>query len=71
MAALAVALGRALRFSVVTPRGMVARVDGRDVPVTDEPPWAAELRKESGMLGEDGKPPPAIARATENEEDEP
>jgi len=51
MAALAAALGRAPRFSVVAPIGMLARIDGRDVPVADEPPWADELRRESGMAG--------------------
>jgi hypothetical protein len=28
---------------------MIARVDGVDVLVADEPPWAAALRSESGM----------------------
>jgi hypothetical protein len=49
MAALALALGRAPRFSVVAPAGMLARVDGKDEPVAVEPPWAAELRLASGM----------------------
>ena len=49
MAALAAALGRAPRFSVVAPSGMIARVDGVDVLVADEPAWAAALRRESGM----------------------
>jgi hypothetical protein len=49
MAALTAALGRAPRFSVLAPSGMIARVDGVDVLVADEPPWAAALRSESGM----------------------
>jgi hypothetical protein len=49
MAALVLALGRAPRFSVVAPAGMLARVDGQDVAIADEPPWAAELRLASGM----------------------
>lgn len=49
MEALAVALGRSLRFSVVAPDGMVARVDGKDEPVPEEPWWAALLRLASGM----------------------
>lgn len=49
MAALAAALGRAPRFSVLAPGGMIARVDGADVLVDDEPAWAAALRRESGM----------------------
>ena len=50
MAALQAALGRPLRFSVVAPDGMMARVDGEDVPVRHEPPWAAPLRIASGLL---------------------
>jgi hypothetical protein len=49
MAALVAALGRAPRFSVVAPSGMLARSDGQDRIVTDEPPWAGSLRRESGM----------------------
>jgi len=49
MAALASALGRALRFSVVAPDGMVAREDGKDVRVAEEPWWAPLLRLASGM----------------------
>jgi hypothetical protein len=49
MAALQAALGRTLRFSVVAPSGMVARVEGVDVLVEDEPAWAEALRRESGM----------------------
>jgi hypothetical protein len=49
MAALTAALGRALRFSVVAPSGMVARVDGCDVRVADEPKWADDLRRQSRM----------------------
>jgi hypothetical protein len=49
MSALTSALGRPLRFSVVAPGGMVARVDGRDVLVAQEPWWAEPLRRASGM----------------------
>jgi JAB domain-containing protein similar to deubiquitination enzymes len=49
MAALLAALGHAPRFSVVAPGGMLARIDGRDVPISDEPPWTSQLRHESGM----------------------
>ena len=49
MAALALALPHTPRFSIVAPAGMLARVDGNDVRVADEPPWAAELRLASGM----------------------
>jgi hypothetical protein len=52
MAALEKALGRAPRFSVVAPAGMLARVDGRDERVDEQPPWAARLRDESGMTEE-------------------
>lgn len=49
MTALTEALGRPLRFSVVAPDGMVARVDGADVRVTEEPAWAPLLRLASNM----------------------
>jgi hypothetical protein len=49
MAALGAALGRMLRFSIVAPGGMLGRIDGTDVRITEEPPWAAQLRRESGM----------------------
>ncbi len=52
MSALTSALGRPLRFSVVAPGGMVARVDGRDVLVAKEPWWAEPLRRASGMRHE-------------------
>lgn len=52
MSALLSALGRPLRFSVVAPGGMVARVDGRDVLVAEEPWWAEPLRRASGMRRE-------------------
>jgi hypothetical protein len=47
MSALASALGRPLRFSVVAPEGMVARQGGADVRVEQEPWWAALLRDAS------------------------
>jgi hypothetical protein len=49
MQALASALGKSVRFSVVAPEGMVARVDGKHEPVAPEPWWAALLRLSSGM----------------------
>ncbi|TSC33969.1 hypothetical protein [Corallococcus sp. Z5C101001] len=60
MAALRTALGRSLRFSVVAPDGMVARVGGEDVRVRDEPPWAAPLRIASGLLYGRPRPGPGI-----------
>jgi hypothetical protein len=52
MSALTSALGRPLRFSVVAPGGMVARVDGRDLLLAEEPWWAEPLRRVSGMRRE-------------------
>jgi hypothetical protein len=51
MEALDSGLGRRMRYSIVAPEGMVARVghDGEDEPVDDEPWWAALLRRASGM----------------------
>ena len=49
MEALDSALGRALRFSVVAPEGMIARQGDREERVRDEPWWAALLRLASGM----------------------
>jgi hypothetical protein len=49
MAALASALGKNLRFSVVAPRGMVLRAGGKNLLIEEEPAWAGELRRESGM----------------------
>ncbi|MBU8894275.1 hypothetical protein KRR26_01590 [Corallococcus sp. M34] len=49
MRALTEALGRAVRFSVVAPDGMVARIGGEDVHLALEPEWAAWLRRASGM----------------------
>ncbi|CAN5193429.1 hypothetical protein BH09MYX1_BH09MYX1_57600 [soil metagenome] len=49
MAALTQALGRALRFSVVAPNGVVVRQNGVDVVVEKEPWWAGLLRMASGM----------------------
>lgn len=56
MAALETALGRKLVFSVVAPRGMIRRQDGKDEIVSSEPEWARELRRVSGMRlrGESG-----------------
>ena len=49
MEALVSALGRPIRFSVVAPAGMIARQEGRDERVREEPWWAALLRLASGM----------------------
>jgi hypothetical protein len=51
MEALLAALGKPIRFSVVAPNGMIARVDGKDalVALADEPWWTALLRLASGM----------------------
>jgi hypothetical protein len=49
MAALTAALGFPILFSVVAPNGMLRRRDGQDVHVGEEPPWADELRRLSGM----------------------
>jgi len=71
MAALAAALGRAPRFSVVAPAGMLARIDGGDVRVVDEPPWAADLRRESGMVeNEENEESEESEESEEREEDE-
>ena len=68
MSALLTALGRPLRFSVVAPAGMLVRIDRRDLAVDlavdDEPPWAARLRRESGM-NEQG-----TSKANESDESE-
>jgi hypothetical protein len=51
MEALDSALGVAVRYSVVAPRGMLARegAHGTDAVVDPEPWWAALLRLASGM----------------------
>ena len=50
MEALNAALGRRVRFSVVSPTGMLVRdSDGNDQEVATEPPWTVELRALSGM----------------------
>lgn len=49
MAALRTALGKELRFSVVAPKGVIARQGTADVLVEEEPWWAALLRMASGM----------------------
>src|SRR5262245_19525326 len=49
MAALTAALGRKVRFSIVSPHGMLLRLDGRDWLLMQEPAWARELRLQSGM----------------------
>ncbi len=49
MEALDSALGKALRYSVVAPTGIIARVGNAEEHVTPEPAWAARLRVSSGM----------------------
>lgn len=49
MEAIESGLGREVVFSVVAPGGMLRRVGGQDVPVSDEPSWASVLRTLSGM----------------------
>jgi hypothetical protein len=49
MAALTTALGRPLRFSVISPHGMITRLDDHDFDVEDEPWWTELLRLASGM----------------------
>lgn len=50
LAALTSALGRPLRFSVVSPAGLYTRDEtGREGRVEGEPAWAAALRERSGM----------------------
>jgi hypothetical protein len=53
MAALALALPRTPRFSIVAPGGVLVRIDGGDVRLAEEPPWAAQLRSASGMQQQD------------------
>jgi hypothetical protein len=51
MEALTAGLGRAVRFSVVAPNGTIVRQNGEDVivQITEEPWWAALMRRASGM----------------------
>jgi len=49
MSAIGTALGKAVRFSVVTPRLTIVRDGGADAVRTDEPWWAALMRLASGM----------------------
>ena len=55
MAALALALPRTPRFSIVAPAGMLVRVAGQDQRLAAEPPWAIDLRRASGMQLRQGK----------------
>jgi hypothetical protein len=52
MAALVTALGRPLRFSVVTSAKTIVRSGSADEARTDEPWWAALMRLASGMSPE-------------------
>ncbi|NUP04905.1 MAG: hypothetical protein HOW73_02465 [Polyangiaceae bacterium] len=56
MDAITSALGRTVVFSVVTPGSMLRRIVSPDATaaasdqvVDEEPPWAAELRRQSGV----------------------
>jgi hypothetical protein len=49
MAAIDSALGRAVRYSVVAPRATIVRERGGTFRMEPEPPWAAALRRASGM----------------------
>ena len=49
MAALDRALGRALRYSVAAPAGLLVRREGNDALAEEEPWWAALLRAASRM----------------------
>src|SRR5262245_32965845 len=51
MAAIDAALGRRLRYLVVTPREAVERREGGDEVVETEPTWVERMRVESGMKG--------------------
>lgn len=50
MAALDAALGRPLRYLVVTPAGVIERREGGSGRLEDEP-WVERMRIESGMKG--------------------
>ena len=49
MAALDLALGRKLRYSVVAPKTMIVRADDDTFELNPEPWWAGLLRLASGM----------------------
>lgn len=49
MRALATGLGRDLRFSVISPAGMIRREHGEDLLVPTEPWWTTLLRLASGI----------------------
>ena len=50
MAAIDAALGRPLRYAVVTATAVLRRAPGgAELVDTDEPPWAAQLRTASGL----------------------
>jgi hypothetical protein len=53
MQALRSALGRELRFSIVTPKATIARVGTETLEVDPEPWWADLLRLASGMKQEE------------------
>ena len=49
MAAIDSALGRPMRYSVVSPRTMIVRANGETFETDSEPWWAGLLRLASGM----------------------
>ena len=56
MAALSLGLSRTLRFSIVTPTGVLVRAGGKEERPPHEPAWVAELRQASGVQGKRGEP---------------
>lgn len=54
MAALDSALGRRLRYSLVTPSGYFVRGEHGAAVATPEPPWVGALRRASGLCAEGG-----------------
>ena len=54
MAAVDSALGRAVRYSVVAPRGTIVRAGGETFRIDPEPWWVGLLRLTSGMTPKRG-----------------
>ncbi len=67
MQALETALGKALRFSVVAPSGVIAKQGSEVTPVDPEPWWADLMRLASGMSADPTTKPktPAVAESGE------
>lgn len=71
MAALDAALGRKLRYSVVTPNQMLRRTEAGDALVDEEPGWVPRIRTASGIPpGALPQPPPEISESSESFERE-